>query len=86
MAIEFTIYGRPGCHLCDVLTADLAALLEGMDPVVVRHVNIDGVPDLVARYALRIPVLAVGEEELSEYRLDEPRVREFLARFVNEAG
>lgn len=74
---ELTLYSRPGCHLCELLLAELAPLL-GSD-VVVATVDVSEDEGLERRYGLRIPVLACGEEELSSYPLDRERVARFLA-------
>ena len=71
-----TLYGRPECHLCDEMLAELTPLLQGAVPV--RLVDISGDDDLEARYGLRIPVLCDGETELCCYRLDVDRVAQWL--------
>ncbi len=65
---EFTLYSRPGCHLCEVMLAALEPLLAGRGSVSV--VDIDGDPGLRARYGRRIPVLAHGDVDLCQYHLD----------------
>jgi hypothetical protein len=62
--------------LCEALVADLLPLLP--DDVAVESVDVDSSAALERRYGLRIPVLAIGEEELSGYPLDRERVRRFL--------
>jgi hypothetical protein len=62
--------------LCEALVADLLPLLPG--DVAVESVDVDSSAALERRYGLRIPVLAIGEEELSGYPLDRERVRRFL--------
>ncbi len=75
--LKLTLYSRPECHLCEVFLADLAPLL-GPD-VSVETVDVDSSVALERRYGLRIPVLAVGDVELSGYPLDQERVRRYLA-------
>jgi thioredoxin reductase (NADPH) len=72
-----TLYGRPECHLCDEMLAELEPLLHRA--VRVEVVDISDDDDLEARYGLRIPVLCAGETELCCYRLDAGRVRRWLA-------
>jgi hypothetical protein len=74
--IKLTLYSRPECHLCEALLADLRPLLD-VD-VVVEEVDVDSSVALERRYGLRIPVLAVGDVELSGYPLDRERVRRYL--------
>jgi hypothetical protein len=71
------LYSRPGCHLCDDLATELEPHIRGR--AAVRVVNIDDDLELKKRYALRIPVLAAGERELSGYPLDAGAVEAFLA-------
>jgi hypothetical protein len=76
--ITMTLYGRPECHLCEAMAAELAPLLEGRANLHVVDISDDD--DLEVRYGLRIPVLVAGESELSVYRLDKQRVEHYLAR------
>jgi len=73
---KLTLYSRPECHLCEALLADLAPLLGPRDSV--ETIDVDSSVALERRYGLRIPVLAVGELELSGYPLDRERVRRYL--------
>jgi hypothetical protein len=66
--LEF--YARDGCEMCDEARLDLQAALEARtlrgDPIVrVREINISTDPDLQARYAAVIPVLAINGLELT---------------------
>ena len=73
---KLTLYSRPECHLCEALLADLLPLLGPGDSV--ETVDVDSSVALERRYGLRIPVLAAGELELSQYPLDRERVRRYL--------
>jgi hypothetical protein len=75
-ARTLTLYGRPECHLCEALLADLMPLLSAADSV--ETVDVDSSVALSRRYGLRIPVLAAGDVELSGYPLDRERVRRYL--------
>ena len=77
MTRTLTLYSRPGCHLCEHLETELLELLRGWD-VAVRLVDITEDPVLELEYVIRIPVLADGESELSEYPLDRGRVERWL--------
>jgi glutaredoxin len=64
-----TLYGRPGCHLCD----DARAALERVRadrPFALEEVDIERDAKLFKRYLERIPVVAVDGEELCELFLD----------------
>ena len=68
-----TLYGRPGCHLCD----DARAVLERMRrdrPFTLRDVDIESDPELHARYLERIPVVALDGEELFDFFVDEAQL------------
>jgi hypothetical protein len=71
------VYGRPGCHLCEILTEELEPLVGGRLPI--RHVDVTGDAELERRYGLRVPVVVCGEQELSSYPLDRDRVERHLA-------
>jgi glutaredoxin len=64
-----TIYGKPGCHLCEEARA---AVLEVSARRGVELVEVDVTldPVLNRRYGERIPVLALDGEELFEYFVD----------------
>lgn len=72
-----TLYGRPDCHLCSELWAELQPMLAD-HRVALRYIDIDGDAELTRRYALRIPVLAAQDTELCEYRLDRERLQAYL--------
>lgn len=77
MKLQFTLYARPRCGLCDLLHEDLLKLCRGM-AVDVLLVDVDSSPDLKALYGTRIPVLAGEGAVLCEGRLDPAAVRAFL--------
>ncbi len=65
-----TLYGRPGCHLCDDAQAVLDRVGEPYDVV-----DIESDDDLLRRYLERIPVVAVDGEEVFDFFVDEPALR-----------
>ena len=74
-----TLYGRPGCHLCD----DALAVLERVRaerPFDLRTVNIEDDDALLRAYLERIPVVAVDGAEVYDYYVDEQDLRARLAR------
>jgi glutaredoxin len=70
-----TLYGRPGCHLCDDARAALERV-RARHPFVLREVDIEADDALFKRYLERIPVVALDGEQLFELFVDE----EALAR------
>jgi glutaredoxin len=63
-----TLYTRAGCHLCEtaasVLEAERAAF-----PFTLEVVDVDADPELVRRYGVRVPVVAVDGVEEFEYEV-----------------
>ena len=75
---EVTLYGRPGCHLCDDARAVLERVRETA-PFVLTEVDITSDDRLHRRYLERIPVVALEGEELCELFVDEQALRGRLA-------
>jgi glutaredoxin len=64
-----TLYGKPGCHLCDEARAVVREALTGREAEL-TEVDVTLDPVLERRYAERIPVLALDGEELFQYFVD----------------
>ena len=65
-----TLYGKPGCHLCD----DARVVVERVraeHPFELREVDISLDPQLNREYGERIPVLALDGEELFDFFVEE---------------
>jgi hypothetical protein len=75
---ELTVIYREGCHLCDVMLAQLAALQVELG-FRVRPVDVDSDADLVEDYGVLVPVLLLEEREICHYHLDEAALRQALA-------
>jgi glutaredoxin len=72
-----TLYGRPGCHLCD----DARAVLEHVrstHPFRLEEIDIEADDALFKRYLERIPVVAVDGEECFELFVDDEALRRTL--------
>ena len=65
-----TLYGRPGCHLCD----DARDVIEAVG-FAYNEVDIEQDDDLLKRYLERIPVVTLDGEELFEFFVDEDALR-----------
>jgi glutaredoxin len=74
-----TLYAKPGCHLCDDARAAVERVRAEV-PFDLEEVDISLDPVLHRRYGERIPVLTVEGEELFDYVVDEPVLRERLDR------
>jgi glutaredoxin len=68
-----TLYGRPGCHLCD----DARAVLERVGQPF-EEVDIETDDELFKRYLERIPVVAVDGVEAFDFFIDENALRALL--------
>jgi glutaredoxin len=74
-----TLYGKPGCHLCEEARAVVERVRE-RHPFELREVDVTLDPNLFREYGERIPVLAVDGEELFEYFVEEAALVERLDR------
>jgi len=74
-----TLYSRPGCHLCDEARAALERV-RARTTFSLHEVNIESDDELHRRYLERIPVVAVGDEELFEFFVDEAALEAKLYR------
>jgi glutaredoxin len=74
-----SLYGRPGCHLCDDARAHLRALSAELRFALVEH-DIEADDELLRRYLERIPVVVLDGEEVCDFYVDEPELRKRLGR------
>ena len=65
-----TVYGRPGCHLCDDARAAVLRVA-ALVPLELVEVDIESDDELFKRLLERIPVVTVEGHELFEYFVDE---------------
>jgi glutaredoxin len=71
------VYTRPGCHLCVEAMSDLRRLQQELGFALSER-DIDGDEALLRAYFERIPVVALDGEELFDFYVDEPALRERL--------
>jgi glutaredoxin len=74
-----TLYGKPGCHLCEGARSALRGVCARPDVELVE-VDVSADPVLNRRYGERIPVLALDGEELFEHFVDQNALQERLDR------
>ena len=74
---HWTLYVRDGCNLCEEAVVLLNEMV-GRDRY--DRVDIGENDDLLARYAHRIPVLAIEGVDALEAPITAPDLRELLAR------
>jgi glutaredoxin len=56
--LRVVLYSKPGCHLCEVMKADLKRAKAGAR-YELTEVDIESDPELTERFALSIPVLEI---------------------------
>ena len=81
--MQFIIYSRSYCHLCEDLRLALLAAM-GERVIHVEMIDVDADPELVQRYDERVPVLmgrdAAGQwQRLCHYHFDAQALQDFLA-------
>lgn len=77
MPPTLTFYYRDGCHLCEDMWQHLQ-LIRDRRPFDIELVDVDGDPDLQARYGTLIPVLGAGKQVICNYYLDPVGLERFL--------
>jgi glutaredoxin len=66
---EVTLYGRPGCHLCEKARAAVEAAHARRD-FALEEVDISLDSRLERRYGERVPVVAIDGQDALELRFD----------------
>jgi glutaredoxin len=74
-----TLYGKPGCHLCDEARS-VVATVRRERPFELREVDVTTDPSLHKSYGERIPVVEVNGEEAFEYVVEPEELRRMLDR------
>lgn len=69
MKPKLRIYQRDGCHLCEVAYEQLRNL-QAEYPFELEQIDIEASDELHRRYLARIPVIALGGEELYDFSID----------------
>lgn len=83
-------YRRAGCEPCDEARLSLQAVLEerarrGDRIPRVRYRNVDESPGLESAFGARVPVIAIGAEELS-LTISERSIASFLDRVLGRVA
>ena len=72
-----SLYGRPGCHLCDEARTVLERI-RAERPFHLEEIDIESDDALLRRYLERIPVIALDGEELFDHFVEEEALRRKL--------
>jgi glutaredoxin len=73
-----TLYGKPGCHLCDE-AREVVEAVRAERSFELEEVDITRDAELEARYRERIPVLAIDGEEALELVIERSELEGCLA-------
>ncbi|MGH3099517.1 MAG: glutaredoxin family protein [Thermoleophilia bacterium] len=79
--LTITLYSRPGCHLCDEAREALERV-RARTGFEIREVDITSDDELHRRYLERIPVVALENEELFDFFVDEAALEARLYRLL----
>jgi hypothetical protein len=80
--VPLTLYSRAGCHLCDVMKAELERA-RTREPWELSEVDIDASAELTERFGRSIPVLEVGGRIAFKGRMT---AADFEAKFARLAA
>jgi glutaredoxin len=83
MAVQLTLYTRPGCHLCEDMAQALAELAPELS-FSVTTISIADDAGLEQAYGTRIPVLMLAGSVISEYFLDLHALQLALSEHVDD--
>ena len=75
--IEFIVYSRFGCHLCEDLLQQLTLLQQKHD-FSITEVDVDSSPQLIDQYGSQVPVVTCGGEQICHYFLDQAAILQVL--------
>jgi glutaredoxin len=75
---QLTLYGKPGCHLCEEARAVVLAVCE-RHPFELEEIDITRDPTLEALYRERIPVVAIDGQESLELVIEATELERCLA-------
>ena len=77
----FTLYSKPGCHLCDEMKTVVRRVMESArSPIALEEIDITADADLEARYGMEIPVLLVDGKKVAKYRISEIELTRIVER------
>ena len=79
--LRVTLYGKPGCGLCDHAEQVLARISRRI-PLAVDLVNIESDDDLLRRYMFEIPVITVDGAEVAKAPIYEHALEELIQALI----
>jgi hypothetical protein len=82
--LAVTLYGRPGCSLCDQAEAMLRRISHTV-PLTIQLVNVEADDELLRRYMFEIPVVTVAGNEIARAPVYETRLEDALMELAGPA-
>ncbi|MCC6422839.1 MAG: glutaredoxin family protein [Phycisphaerales bacterium] len=82
---ELILYGKPGCHLCDVMKGVILEVAKSRT-LNLRVVNILDDPQIHQLYRYEIPVLLVNGREIARHRVTAGQLESALKSKEPSAG
>jgi glutaredoxin len=88
-AIQITLIGKPGCHLCDNARESLNAVIDGFlgsfpaERVEVTELNILDDAELALRHSEEIPVILINGRMHGYWHVEPARLRAALEEAAN---
>ena len=74
-----TVFGRHGCHLCDVAVDVLDGMREELN-YEIKKIYIDGNPELEKLYGEQVPVIHIDGNHHDFFRVDPERFKSSLEK------
>ena len=77
--MTFTLYSKPGCHLCDDMKAVVRRVMQAAPmPIALEEFDISRDAKLEALYGIEIPVLLVDGIKAAKYRVSEAELDKII--------
>ena len=74
------VLSREGCHLCEQMLEELAALETAGSVPPATIIDVDSDPELARRYGLKVPVLLVDGSVVCHYTLNSKELLRLVGR------
>ena len=81
MSRRLTLYSRAECCLCDEMKAVISRVA-GKVALELCEIDVDGSPELQARYGTEVPVLFIDGRKAFKYRVSARELEKSLRRSV----
>lgn len=82
MSVQFNLYTRHGCHLCEDMEQAVSELATELN-FITEIIPIDNNTELEQDYGHRVPVLMMGDNMICEYFLDKTALIQAVSKATN---